>query len=153
MAAKNQEIENYLAELGDDRKEAVSRLRNCIVDNLPDGFVETMAGTMPSYVVPLETYPAGYHVGKNMPLPFVSFASQKSHIALYHFGLYVDPTLMTWFEKAYADAVPHKLDMGKSCIRFKKPELIPFELIAELMQQRDVASWIAAYEAVRPKKR
>ena len=147
------EIDEYLDSLPEERKDAVSRLRECIRGNLPEGFEEVMSGTMPSYVVPLTTYPVGYHVGKNTPLPFVSFASQKGHIALYHFGLYVDKELMSWFEAAYAEQVEHKLDMGKSCVRFKKPEQIPFALIAQLMQQRTVADWVACYEAVRPQSR
>ena len=145
-------VDHYLESIDTDRKDSVSKLRDIIRENLPTGFKEVMAGTMPSYVVPLETYPAGYHVGKNTPLPFVSFASQRGHIGLYHFGMYVDDSLLKWFEKEYARQVDHKLDMGKSCIRFKKPEKIPFDLIAELMRQRSVEDWISCYENVRPKK-
>lgn len=128
----------------------MARLRETIRSNLPAGFEEVMTGTMPGYVVPLETYPAGYHTGKNVPLPFVSFAALKNHIALYHFGLYVDATLMDWFQSAWSDYTDDKLDMGKSCIRFRKPERIPHELIAALMQQRSVQDWIACYDAMRP---
>ncbi len=146
-------VDEYITALPDDRKELVSRLRTTIADNLPAGFEEAMSVTMPSYVVPLDLYPAGYHVGKNTPLPFVSFASQKGHVALYHFGMYVDTELMAWFEAEYAQRVEHRLDMGKSCVRFKKPEQIPFGLIGELMQQRSVEEWIACYDAMRPKGR
>ncbi|MCG8416169.1 MAG: DUF1801 domain-containing protein [Pseudomonadales bacterium] len=144
-------VDDYLDSLDSERQAAVSRLRDTIRNNLPAGFEESMSGSMPSYVVPLDLYPAGYHVGKNTPLPFVSFASQKGHIALYHFGMYVDQELMAWFEAEYAKRVEHKLDMGKSCVRFKKPEQIPFELIGELMQQRTVEDWIACYDGMRPK--
>ena len=87
---------------------------------------------------------------KSFPLPFISIASQKGHVALYHFGIYADTELMTWFQEAYAEQVPHKLDMGKSCIRLKKPELIPFKLIGELMRQRTAEQWVSCYDSVRP---
>lgn len=144
-------VDDYLSNLDQDRQAAVSKLREVIRDNLPTGFEETLSGTMPSYVVPLDLYPAGYHVGKDTPLPFVSFASQKGHVALYHFGMYVDQELIAWFETEYAKRVEHKLDMGKSCVRFKKPEQIPFELIGELMQQRTVEDWVTCYDGMRPK--
>ena len=145
-------VEEYLSSLDEDRREAVTKLREVIRDNLPPGFEEVISSSMPSYVVPLKTYPDGYHVGKGTPLPFVSFASQRGHVALYHFGMYVDQPLLKWFEEEYAKQVDHKLDMGKSCVRFKKPENIPFELIAELMRQRTVDEWVACYEEVRPRK-
>ena len=144
-------VDEYLAGLGPDRRSAVTRLRGVIRDNLPPGFKEVMANNMPSYVVPLETYPDGYHVGENIPLPFVSFASQKGHLALYHFGMYVDRELLAWFEKEYARQAENKLDMGKSCVRFKNLEKIPYSLIGELMQQRSVGDWISRYVEVRPK--
>jgi len=143
-------IDAFLVSLAPERVEPVTRLLDTVRSNLPAGFVESVASGMVNFVVPLSTYPAGYHVGKGAPLPFISIASQKGHVALYHFGLYVDSELMTWFQQAYAEQVPHKLDMGKSCIRFKRPELIPFELIGELMQQRTVEQWVTCYESVRP---
>lgn len=144
------EVDDYIAMFSDTRQDALARLRRTIRDNLPAGFKEVMTGSMPGYVVPLDAYPAGYHVGKNVPLPFVSFAAQKNHIALYHFGIYVDKSLMDWIVAAWPDHCDDRLDMGKSCIRFRKPERIPFELIGKLMQQRSVADWIACYDAVRP---
>ena len=144
-------VDKYIAGLDDSQRDAVSQLRDTIKSNLPSGFDEVMAGSMPGYVVPLKIYPTGYHVGKDTPLPFINFAAQKSHIALYHFGMYVDSELMEWFETAWSKHTDAKLDMGKSCIRFKKPDQIPFELIAELVRQRTVADWIAAYDSVRPK--
>lgn len=146
-------VEEYLDNVDEDRRPILIQLRKTIRNNLPEGFEEVMAGSMPGYVVPLSTYPAGYHVGKDTPLPFVSFASQKSHIALYHFGMYVDKALLEWFEHAYAEQVEHKLDMGKSCVRFKRPESIPFDLIAELMRQRSVQDWVDYYESMRPDSR
>lgn len=151
MIVKTDVVDAYLAELPTDRREVVTQLCNTIRDNLPDGFVELMTSNMPTYVVPLDIYPAGYHVARNTPLPFVSFASLKSHIALYHFGMYVDKELLNWFEAQYAERTDHKLDMGKSCVRFKNPDHIPMELIAELMRQRTVQDWVGLYEAVRPK--
>ncbi len=144
-------VDDYISNLDEPQRDAVSQLRDTIRSNLPDGFQETMAGSMPGYVVPLETYPAGYHVGKNTPLPFINFAAQKSHIALYHFGMYVDSELMDWFQSAWPQHTDTKLDMGKSCIRFKKPDQIPFDLIAKLMQQRTVSDWVTVYDGMRPR--
>lgn len=143
-------IDDFIASLSPERVDPVTRLLDTVRSNIPSGFVESVSGGMVHFVVPLSTYPAGYHVGKESPLPFISIASQKGHVALYHFGIYVDTELMTWFQEAYAEQVPHKPDMGKSCIRFKKPELIPFELIGELMRQRTVEQWVACYDRVRP---
>lgn len=146
-------IDEFLAALSPERVEPVTQLLDTVRSNLPSGFVESVASGMLNFVVPLSTYPAGYHTGKGTPLPFFSIASQKGHIALYHFGLYIDGELMTWFQQAYAEKVPHKLDMGKSCIRFKKPEQILFELIGELMQQRTVEQWVTCYDSARPTSR
>ena len=148
MINKNAEVDSYIAELDAERIDAVDKLRNSIVGNLPVGFEEVMT-SMPSYVVPLELYPSGYHTTKNTPLPFISFASQKNFIALYHFGLYVDAQLMAWFVEEYPKHVSTKLDMGKSCVRFKKPQQIPFELIAKLSAKRGVQQWIESYEHAR----
>lgn len=151
MISKNTEVDSYIAALNAERFEAVDKLRNAIVNSLPAGFEEVMT-SMPSYVVPLELYPPGYHTTKNTPLPFISFAPQKNFIALYHFGMYVDSQLMAWFVEEYPKHVSTKLDMGKSCIRFKKPEQIPFELIAQLSAKRDVAEWVASYEAAKNRR-
>ena len=143
-------IGDFLASLSSGRIGSVTKLLDAIRNNIPAGFIESVSSGMVSFVVPLSTYPAGYHTGKDTPLPYISIASQKGHVVLYHFGLYVDSELMTWFQQAYAEQVPQKLDMGKSCIRFKKPELIPFELIGELMRQRTVDQWVACYDNIRP---
>ena len=139
--------EQYLERLTPDRREAMSALRAVIAENLPPGFAETIQYGMISWVVPHGRYPAGYHCDPRQPLPFLSIASQKSHIALYHMGLYADTALLERFREAWAKAGTRKLDMGKSCIRFKKPEDIPLSLIGELCGWMSVDAWIALYES------
>lgn len=139
-------VQDYISALPENRKPVIEKLREVIVANLPDGFVEQIAYGMISYVVPLSRYPQGYHVKKGEPLPFLSLASQKNHVALYHLGLYQNKDLEAWFANAYAQRVPTKLDMGKSCIRFKNPDHIPYELIAELCQKITVDDYIHTYE-------
>jgi hypothetical protein len=138
----------YIDQLPEDRKAPMQRLRQVILNNLPEGFQETMNYGMIGYVVPHQLYPAGYHCDPKLPLPFLNIASQKNHIAFYHMGIYSNEGLMTWFQKAYADQVPTRLDMGKSCVRFKKPEHIPFSLLGELCAKMTVEQWISQYEAV-----
>lgn len=137
----------YLAAIPEERREAFSRLRETILENLPDGFEEGISYGMIGYVVPHRHYPAGYHCDPKQPLPFASIASQKNFIALYHMGLYADEELLHWFVSEYPKHSKAKLDMGKSCIRFKKTEQIPFELIAQLMQKVSMDEWIARYES------
>lgn len=142
---KNPAVDEYIASLDTSRSSVVGQLRETIINSLPAGFEEHMT-SMPNYVVPLKTYPSGYHVSADTPLPYISFASQKNFVALYHFGIYVDSELMEWFVQEYPKHMSTKLDMGKSCIRFKKPDQMPFELIRELLRKRSVQEWIAAYE-------
>jgi uncharacterized protein YdhG (YjbR/CyaY superfamily) len=139
--------EDYINQLTEDRKELVSLLRKTVRENLPDGFVETISYGMIGYVVPHTLYPEGYHCDPKLPLPFLNIASQKNFVALYHMGLYANAELMDWFIAEYTKFSKAKLDMGKSCIRFKKPEQIPFDLIAELAKKLTVESWIRLYEA------
>jgi hypothetical protein len=106
---------------------------------------------MLGYFIPHKTYPNGYHCNPKDPLPFLNVASQKNFIAVYHMGIYADPKLLDWFTNAYAQQVPGKLDMGKSCIRFKKPDQIPFDLIGELCTKMKPADWIARYESMLSK--
>ena len=146
MTSDAKSPEEYINGLPDDRKAAVSQLREVILSNLPDGFEETMSYGMIGYVVPHSIYPAGYHVNPKLPLPFLSVASQKNFVAVYHSGVYADPELCKWFTTAYADRVATKLDMGKSCIRFKKMDQIPFDLIGELSSKMTVQNWIDLYE-------
>jgi len=136
----------YLDSLPEDRKEAIAKLRAVIAENLPAGFEETMSYGMIGYVVPHSLYPAGYHCDPKLPLPFLSLASQKNYIALYHMGLYAMPDLLEWFTAQWAVEAKRKLDMGKSCIRIKKPEDIPYRLIGELASKLTPQQWIAAYE-------
>jgi hypothetical protein len=145
MSSATTTVDAYLASLPADRRSAVGKLRQVIVSNLPAGFQEVMTN-MPSYVVPLSTFPDGYHCTADTPLPFLSFASLKNFVAVYHFGMYVDQELMQWFVEQYPKHVSSKLDMGKSCIRFKKPDQIPFELIGQLAARRTVDQWIDCYE-------
>lgn len=138
--------EAYLASLPEDRKIAMQKLRQLLQNHLPDGFQEAMSYGMIGYVVPHELYPAGYHCTPELPLPFVSIASQKNFIALYHMGLYAQPDLYDWFVAEYGRLVPTKLDMGKSCVRFKKMESIPWSLLEELAGKMTPEVWIELYE-------
>jgi len=139
--------QQYLDELPDDRKTAMTKLREVIIQNLPQGFSERISYGMLGWVVPHETYPAGYHCTPELPLPFLNIASQKNFIALYHMGLYADKSIHDWFVAEYPNYVKTKLDMGKSCIRFKKPEAIPYELIGRLVSKMTVQEWIGLYES------
>lgn len=138
--------DEYIAGLPEDRKEALEKLRKVIKKNLPKGFKEEMNYGMLGYVVPHSMYPAGYHCNPKDPLPFLAVASQKNFVAVYHMGVYSDEKLLKWFTDEYAKRVKGKLDMGKSCIRFKKPENIPFDLIGELASKMTPQDWIAKYE-------
>lgn len=140
-------IEEYIESISEDKRSAIRKLRETIVESLPEGFAETMQYAMPSYVVPHSIYPKGYHCDSKQELPFLSFAAQKNFISLYHLALYMDKNLFDWFVAEYPKHCKTKLDMGKSCIRFKKPNDIPFELIAELCRKITVEQWIAHYEA------
>lgn len=146
MQSQATTVEQYIAELPDDRRSAIEKLRKKIKKNLPKGFQECMSYGMIGYVVPHSKYPAGYHCSPELPLPFMNIASQKNFIAVYHMGVYAGPALMKWFTTAHAKASPKKLDMGKSCIRYKKPEDIPIELIGELASKITPDEWIAIYE-------
>ena len=136
----------YIDSLPKDRIKAMTELQNVIKKNLPKGFEETMQYGMLSYVVPHKLYPAGYHCKPTDALPFLSIASQKNFIAIYHMGLYADKTLLDWFLTEFPKYSKAKLDMGKSCIRFKKPDQIPFKLIGELASKMTVKDWIELYE-------
>lgn len=144
IPAKNPE--EYISKVPEDRRVYFKKLRQTILSNVPRGFEEQMNYGLIGYVVPKETYPSGYHCDSSLPLPFVNIASQKNFIALYHMGIYANPELLDWFVGEYPKHCKRKLDMGKSCIRFKKAEEIPFELIAELMKKMTVESWIELYE-------
>ena len=146
MQSKAATVDDYIAELPEDRKSALAQLRKVVKKNLPKGFKEGMGYGMMGYSVPHSKYPAGYHCNPADPLPFMGIASQKNFIAVYHMGVYADPKLLKWFTDAHAKASPKKLDMGKSCIRYKKMEDIPFDLIGELASKMTPDDWIAMYE-------
>ncbi len=140
----------YIDQLPDDRKKVIKKLRATIRKNLPKGFKEEMNYNMLGYVVPHSLYPAGYHCDTTKPLPFMNLASQKNFVAVYHMGIYADKKLMNWFTSRYEKTVEGKLDMGKSCIRFKKLDTIPYELIGELAGKMTPEEWIKFYEKAKP---
>jgi hypothetical protein len=152
MQSSASTVPAYIAELPADRKSAIEQLRKAIKKNLPKGFKEEMSYGMIGYIVPHSIFPSGYHCDPKLPLPFLAIASQKNFIAVYHMGLYSDPVLMQWFTEAFAKSTSIKLDMGKSCIRFKKPAQIPFELIGELSSKITVQQWIDMYQRLYVKK-
>ncbi|MBD1398064.1 DUF1801 domain-containing protein [Pontibacter sp. JH31] len=139
--------ELYLAELPEERQHIMTALRDVIRENLPAGFEEVMSYGMLGYAVPHTLYPAGYHCDPKQPLPFMSIASQKRHIAVYHMGMYADEKLLDWFKEEYSKHSNTKLDMGKSCIRFKKPEQVPLALIGELASKMTPQEWVQVYES------
>ena len=146
MQSKATSPEQYISELPNDRKGVISKLRQTILDNLPKGFEEQMSYGMLGYVVPHSTYPDGYHCSPELPLPFINLASQKNFVALYHSGIYASRELLDWFVAEYPNYVKTKLDMGKSCVRFKNMETIPYKLIGELCTKMTVNEWITLYE-------
>lgn len=138
--------EDYISQVPEERKETLKKLRKTIKDNLPKGFEEGIQYKMIGYYVPHSIYPSGYHCTPSEPLPFMSFASQKNSINLYHMGLYAKPELYNWFVNEYPKHCKRKLDMGKSCIRFKNIDDIPFDLIGDLCTKMTTQEWIDLYE-------
>jgi uncharacterized protein YdhG (YjbR/CyaY superfamily) len=147
MQSEAKTVRKYLDELPEERKIAIKKLRETILNNLPKGFVEEMSYGMIGYVVPHSLYPDGYHCNPKLPLPFINIASQKNFVGLYHMGIYAIPNLLKWFVEEYPKHTNQKLDMGKSCIRFKKIDQIPYELIAKLAQKMSTQDWIDCYES------
>ena len=139
-------IKDYINSLASDRKTTITQLINVIEQNIPKGFEKVMNYGMPSFVIPHSIYPNGYHCDTTLPLPFIGVSNQKSSISLHHMGLYADPELLNWFKSEYPKHSNTKLDMGKSCIRFKKFNEIPFELIGILSNKMTVKNWIDIYE-------
>jgi uncharacterized protein YdhG (YjbR/CyaY superfamily) len=152
MTIKANNVEEYIEQVSEDKREAIIELRKIIKNNLPKGFEECMNYNMIGYVVPHQLYPAGYHCDPKLPLPFINIAAQKNFIALYHMGIYANPQLLAWFTAEHTKRVKGKLDIGKSCIRYKKAENIPYDLIGELMQKITVKEWIEGYENAFIKK-
>ena len=152
MQSKATTVEQYINELPEDRKDCIRQLRAVIKENLPEGFEETMSYGSIGYVVPHHLYSSGYHVTPELPLPFINLASQKNFIALYHMSVSGDKKLLDWFTKAFAEQSKTKLDMGKSCIRFKNPKHIPYNLIGELAGKVSVQEWINVYDSYQKSK-
>lgn len=146
MKHKASTIEEYISQLPKERKEAIEKLRNVINKNLPNGFEEGINYGMIGYYIPHSIYPNGYHCSPDLPLPFMNIASQKNSINIYHMGIYADKKLFDWFVDEYPKYSNRKLDMGKSCVRFKKLEDIPYQLIGELCTKISVKQWIDIYE-------
>ena len=141
-------VQDYMNELPEDKKDGIEKLRSLILENLPKGFEEGMSYGMIGYYVPHSIYPSGYHCSPQLPLPFMSVAGQKNSINFYNMGIYANPELYNWFVVEFPKHSSKKLDMGKSCIRFKKATDIPFELLGELVRKVSVSDWIATYESV-----
>lgn len=147
MQYKATSPDDYLNQVPEERKAPMEKLRNTILKNLPKGFEEGMSYGMIGYYVPHSEYPAGYHCDPKLPLPFMSIASQKNFVGFYHMGMYANKKLLDWFVSEYPKHSNLKLDMGKSCVRFKKVDMIPYELIAQLCKKMTMEEWIAIYES------
>ena len=145
-------VQEYLDKVPEERQMAFNKLRQTIIDNLPSGFAEDFSYGYIGFNVPHSLYPAGYHCTPEKPLPFTGIASQKNFIGLYHMGIYANPELLEWFISEYPKHCKHKLDMGKSCIRFKNPKHIPYDLIGELVRKVSVDDWISVYQSSIVKK-
>ena len=147
MHIPSKDVEDYVSQIPEERKPVFNKLIEIIRANIPAEFTEQLSYGMPGWVIPLSMYPEGYHCKADTPLPFASLASQKNFIALYHMGVYANPELYKWFTEEYAKQCKYKLDMGKSCVRLKKMDDIPFELIGELFKKISANEWIAKYES------
>ena len=146
MKILEKSVDEYVANVPENYRDAIQKLREIVKNNIPVGFEEMINYGMIGFVVPHELYPNGYHCDTKLPLPFINVAAQKNFISFYHMGIYAVPSLLEWFVEEYAIANTQKLDMGKSCIRFKKAEHIPYELIGELVKKMTVENWIEVYE-------
>jgi len=146
MQVQAESPDQYIEQLPDVRKPPMQKLLKIIKENLPEGFEECINYNMIGYVVPHSIYPKGYHCNPKLPLPFINLASQKNYIALYHMGIYAKPDLLEWFKTEYSKHTKYKLDMGKSCVRFKRMDDIPYKLIEELCTKMTVKDWIKIYE-------
>ncbi len=144
--------DDYISQLPEDRKEPIKKLRDIINKNLSKGFEEGMNYNMIGFYIPHSVYPNGYHCDTKLPLPFMNLASQKNFIAVYHMGMYAKKEILDWFVAEYPKHCKYKLDMGKSCVRFKKIEDIPYELIGKLAAKMSSKEWIELYETNVKKK-
>lgn len=142
-------VEQYLNELAPDRREAIEAVRSVVLDSLPDGYDESMNWGMISWEIPLERYPKTYN---KQPLMYAALASQKNYMSLYLMCVYTHDGTQTEFERRFK-ASGKKLNMGKSCVRFKKVDDLPMDLIAETIASTSVDDYIRSYEAARKKPR
>jgi hypothetical protein len=145
MQSKAKTVVEYLNSLPEDRQKVMKALRSAIKKNIPKGFEETMSYGMIGYVIPHKLFPAGYHCDPSLPLPFINVASQKNYISVYHMGLY-DGELLEWLKGEWTKFSSKKLDMGKCCLRFKKPDDVPIELIGKLVSKVTPHQWIKFYQ-------
>lgn len=152
MKREGTDVKSYIENLPDSERLPLESIYKVIKTNLPKGFEEALTYGMIGFVVPHSIYPKGYHCDPKQPLPFINLAAQKNYIALYHLAIYADEKLLEWFKEEYAKQSKTKLDMGKSCIRFKKNSDIPLKLIGELVQKMSVEKWIQLYEQQFSKK-
>ena len=139
-------IKEFIDSLPDDRKKAITHLRKAISKNIPKGFKESVAFNSIVWSVPHSSYPAGYHCDPAKPLMLMCLSSTKGHISLHHMGLYGSTPLLKWFTTEWPKHSSKKLDMGKACIRFKKPEDVPVALIEELATKLTPQQWVEQYE-------
>ncbi len=146
MTEKAKTPDEYVQSLAPERQEIIQKMRAVLKENLPEGYEEEISYGMIGYVIPFSIYPAGYAVKPKVPLPLINLASQKNHIALYHTAIYAMKDVYDWFVAEYPKHCKTKLDMGKGCIRFKKPDDIPYELIGELAKKISVQDWIDVYD-------
>lgn len=152
MQYQAKDVQDYISQLPEDRQGPVTKLRDIVASNLPSGFEEGLSYKMIGFYVPHSVYPDGYHCNPKDPLPFINIASQKNFVAFYHSGIYAKKELYDWFVTEYPKHCKYKLDMGKSCVRFKKVEDIPYDLITELCGKMSVEEWIDIYETNIKKK-
>ncbi len=151
MHIPSKDVSDYVSKIPEERQAIFNQLIEVIRENIPTEFSEQLSYGMPGWVVPLSKYPDGYHCKKDTPLPFASLASQKNFIALYHMGMYATPEIHDWWVSEYPKHCKYKLDMGKSCVRFKKINDIPLELIGELFKKMTAQQWIDTYETALKK--
>jgi uncharacterized protein YdhG (YjbR/CyaY superfamily) len=142
--ATSSEVQKYLDQLPADRREALSRVRDAVRARLPKGYEEGIQMGMIGYYVPHSIHPAGYHANPKQPLPLLCLASQKNHMAIYMMAVNVEPALSEWFRNAWVGA-GHKLDMGKGCVRFKRLDQVPLEVVTEVVARMPVERLIEAY--------
>lgn len=152
MQRHTHSVDEYISQVPEPQRASILQLREVINKSIPEGFSEQMSYGMIGWVVPHDLYPKGYHCDPKLPLPFLNIGAQKNFIAVYHMGIYTKPELLDWFAGEFPKYSKLKLDMGKSCIRFKNPTQIPFELIGLLAEKMQVAEWISCYESNFVKK-